>query len=616
MKRNTLSLVQSIATAWFATPAACLTALALVACGGGGGDSPTEPVNTPAAPTLAVSTAIKTLVFNWAEVPQATSYRLFETQVSNSEVQLGADIPAGTTQYEHTVPLWTRGSAQYRLQACNAAGCSDSAVQTWSTALRNAAIGYVKASNTDSQDAFGNHIALSADGQTLAVGAPNEDGNAVGVNGQANNNGAPNSGAVYVYTRNGSQWVFQAYVKASNTNASDSFGTAVALSADGNTLLVGAPEEDSDAIGTNGNALSNAALSSGAAYVFQRSSGSWSQTHYVKASNTGAGARFGSAVALSGDGNWFVVGARGEDGMATGVNSVPVDYSANASGAAYAYQRTVTGWILRAYLKGNEASANDNLGRSVAISDDGSRVAVGAAGEDGSAAGVGGSVDNVSSNSGAVFLYARNGNAWSLEAYVKASNTDVGDFFGSDVALSGDGATLAVGAPFEASQSIGSLNGDQTDNSLMQSGAVYLFDLQNGVWVQRAYVKASNNRAGTRFGHAVSLSNDGRLLAVGAAFEDNSGLGFGVNALNNDESAPNSGAVYLLERMGNPWVFRHYLKAPNANAGDQFGDSVALSSDGSTLAVGATGEASNATGVGTGNLNDGSAPDAGAVYLF
>ena len=600
--------------------AACVSVLLLAACGGGGGGGsssapPPATVSPPAAPTLAVSPAIKSLVFDWAAVPQASHYRLFETLQGSSEVQLGADIAAGTTQYTHTVPLWSRRDAAYRLQACNTAGCTASATQTWTTALRNAAIGYVKASNTEAQDQFGRTVALSADGRTLAVGAPGEDSNAVGVDGQASNNSASNAGAVYVYIRTGSQWVFQAYLKASNTNGDDIFGSALSLSADGNTLVVGAPLEDSDAIGTNGNALSNAAPSSGAAYVFQRSGGTWSQTHYVKASNTAAGAQFGSSVAISGDGNWLVVGARGESGQATGVNGVPVNVNATASGAAYVWQRTNTGWILRAYLKANQATPFDNFGRSVAVSNDGSRVAVGASGEDGSATGVGGAVDNLIADSGAVFLFARNGSAWSPEAYVKASNPGDSDFFGAGLALSGDGATLAVGAYGEDSQAVG-VNGDQADNSMASSGAVYLFDLQNGLWAQRAYVKASNNRLNTAFGFAVSLSNDGRLLAVGAYGEANAGLGFGGNPLDNDGSASISGAVYLLERQINSWLFRHYLKAPNANAGDEFGYTVALSSDGSALVAGATGEASNATGVGTGNLNDGSAPGAGAVYLY
>src|SRR5258705_610793 len=107
---------------------------------------------------------------------------------------------------------------------------------------------YVKASNTDAADNFGTTIALSADGSTLAIGAPFEASSATGINGQDNNNSS-GSGAVYVFTRAGATWSQQAYIKASNTGPRDQFGKSVALSSDGSTLVVGAPEEESNATG-------------------------------------------------------------------------------------------------------------------------------------------------------------------------------------------------------------------------------------------------------------------------------------------------------------------------------------------------------------------------------
>src|SRR6185369_603680 len=90
-----------------------------------------------------------------------------------------------------------------------------------------------------------------------------------------------------------------AYLKASNTGASDLFGSSVALSADGSTLAVGAYQEASAATGIGGNQTDNSAGSAGAVYVFTRSGTTWSQQAYLKASNTGAGDFFGSSVALS-----------------------------------------------------------------------------------------------------------------------------------------------------------------------------------------------------------------------------------------------------------------------------------------------------------------------------
>ena len=180
-------------------------------------------------------------------------------------------------------------------------------------------------------------MALSSDGNTLAVGANGEDSNATGINGDQPNNSASEAGAVYVFTRSGSTWSQQAYVKASNTKAGDAFGRRVALSGDGNTLAVGAEDEKSNATGLNGDQSDNTASSAGAVYVFTRSGNTWSQQAYVKASNTTTNDLLGTSVALSGNGNTLAVGAQGEDSNATGINGDPTDNSANSAGAVYVY---------------------------------------------------------------------------------------------------------------------------------------------------------------------------------------------------------------------------------------------------------------------------------------
>jgi len=145
---------------------------------------------------------------------------------------------------------------------------------------------YLKASNAEAGDNFGQSVALDAD--TLVVGADGESSNATGVNGDATaqaNNEADDSGAVYVFVRSGTDWTQQAYIKASNTDWGDVFGYAVAL--DGNTLAVGAYLESSNATGVNGGATAqanNEADDSGAVYVFVRSGTDWSQQAYLKAS--------------------------------------------------------------------------------------------------------------------------------------------------------------------------------------------------------------------------------------------------------------------------------------------------------------------------------------------
>jgi hypothetical protein len=174
--------------------------------------------------------------------------------------------------------------------------------------------GYLKASNTNADDFFGLSVALSGD--TLVVGAAQERSGATGVNGEQADNSKPNAGAAYVFTRSGGVWTQQAYLKASNTDAGDGFGTSVAL--EGNTLVVGAPWERSNATGVNGNEADNSAPNAGAAYVFTRTAGVWTQQAYLKASNTNAGDSFGINVTLSGE--TLAVGAYTEASNATGVN--------------------------------------------------------------------------------------------------------------------------------------------------------------------------------------------------------------------------------------------------------------------------------------------------------
>ena len=127
---------------------------------------------------------------------------------------------------------------------------------------------YIKASNSGAGDRFGYAVSLSGDGNSLAVSARLEDSNAKGVNGEQNNNNVENSGAVYFFTRSGSTWQQQAYVKASNTGKDDEFGSSVSLSDDGNSLAVGAPSEDSNAKGVGGDQDNENASESGAVYLY------------------------------------------------------------------------------------------------------------------------------------------------------------------------------------------------------------------------------------------------------------------------------------------------------------------------------------------------------------
>jgi hypothetical protein len=165
------------------------------------------------------------------------------------------------------------------------------------------------------------------------VGASFESSAATGIDGDQTDNNAADSGAVYVFIRTNGVWRQQAYVKASNTEASDRFGLSIALV--GDTLAVGAVFESSAATEIDGNQTDNNAADSGAVYVFIRTNGVWSQQAYVKASNTEGFDLFGTSIALSGD--TLAVGAFFEASAATGVNGNQGDNSAPSSGAAYVF---------------------------------------------------------------------------------------------------------------------------------------------------------------------------------------------------------------------------------------------------------------------------------------
>jgi trimeric autotransporter adhesin len=335
---------------------------------------------------------------------------------------------------------------------------------------------YIKATNSGRSDGFGSAVALSFDGSILAVGAENEASAAPGINGDALDNTAPWAGAAYVFERSGISWEQTTYVKSSNPDIDDFFGSTLSLSADGQTLAVGAEGESSAADGVNADQNDDSAESAGAAYVFRRISGAWSQDAYIKAAHSERGDLFGGSVSLSANGASLAIAARSEDGGSSGVDGNPDNKSAINSGSAYLFSLHAAGWRQSAYVKASNPSAGDTFGWDISLSADGTALAVGAVAEDSAATGIDGAqTSETARSSGATYLYRLEGDKWLQRSYVKASNTNVNDQFGTGVALSRTGATLLVGAYHEASKATG-VNGDQNDNSAGSSGAAYLFE--------------------------------------------------------------------------------------------------------------------------------------------
>jgi hypothetical protein len=450
---------------------------------------------------------------------------------------------------------------------------------------------YLKASNTELKDRFGSSIAMSGD--TLVVGARDEDSGAIGVDGDQNDNSDQNSGAVYVFVRDGTSWSQQAYLKAppynefqfglsvaisgdtvvvgspgagptdmfpsgggaafvfvrtgttwsleavleaSNRDYNDWFGFSVSVS--GDTAVIGATKEDSAATGVNGDQHDNTGNNVGAAYVFVRRAEKWTQQAYLKPFSSDAFDLFGASVAVSGD--TIAVGASREDGGSTGTDGDPGDNSAYNSGAVYVFANEGTGWVQQAYVKASNTDKNDFFGRTLALSGD--TLVVGAWGEDSLATGVNGDEeDNDGYNAGAAYVFTREGTGWAQQAYLKASNTDSPDEFGGSVAVTGN--MLAVGAGWENGGATGP-DGDQSDNSALNSGAVYAFERSGATWGQSAYLKASNTGPGDLFGLSVAVSGD--TIVSGAVHEDS--LASGVNGKQTETSVTNdTGAAYVFD---------------------------------------------------------------------
>ena len=309
-------------------------------CGSGGSSFPSIP-----ALNLRSDAEFRLLRLSWDAFPETSYYRVSEAPTGSTSYTLVSSYVTDLTytfnirahQYE-----WEQ--SQFRVEACTGGNIviETSDPVTFPQLHSALATGYFKASNTNAGDRFGQALSASDDGNTLIVSAYCEESNATGVNGLQSDNSASRAGAVYVFNQTASEWSQQAYLKASNTEATDCFGWSVALSGDGNTLAVGAYNEDSAATGIDGSEADNSASDAGAVYVFTRVGNVWTQQAYIKASNTEAADFFGYSCSLSDDGDTLLVSAPLEDSGAMGVGGNEGDNTASASGAAYVFTRAGT----------------------------------------------------------------------------------------------------------------------------------------------------------------------------------------------------------------------------------------------------------------------------------
>ena len=447
---------------------------------------------------------------------------------------------------------------------------------------------YVKASvGAGTESAFGAGVSLSADGSTLAVGAPYDPSGALGVNADPTDRSRTDAGAAHVFVRSGVTWVQEAYLKPANAHAAVEFGRLVSLSKTGDTLIVGVPQDSDPKF-------------SGSAVVFRRVGGRWTEEGYLRSSLGGSGGQFGVSVALSDEGDTAVVGALHSAGHGTAGCEFATGAKDLCRGAAYVFERTNGRWEERAILRPPEWMSLPYpvldallMGTVVRVSGDGNVVAALA--------------------TGTLLTFTR-GPKWMFEAStaLPAPRHDPDPLIGfgprggysitpMSLAISSDGSTLAVGEP------------EPPARGETFASRVEVFARRDGNLSKTATVQPLASRPDAKFGWRVALSGAGERLAVGA-YADSGGQG-GTNPNPCASTVEGAGAAYLFALEGATWKERAFLKARRVNQAANFGRSVALDALGATLVVGAPGDPSNASGI-DGDESDTSTPYAGATYVF
>ena len=317
-------------------------------------------------------------------------------------------------------------------------------------------------------DAYGGSVALSANGLVMAVGAFAWEGTVT------------NQGVAYIYDWLGGTWAPRGSVLVSPAPVFAAYyGKSVALSSDGLVLAVGV-----DRWGTITD-------DRGGVYIYDWSGSAWVQRGDVLQASDGAAGDYFGKVAFANNGLTLVVGAQGwEDGATSGI------------GGVYIYDWSGSAWVQRgSVLKAADAAASDAFGSGVGISEDGLVLVVGAQGRDGGGY----------STKGGVYTFDWSGGAWVQRGSVLAPSEGTGIYFGASASLSGDGASLVVGATY-------------WDGELADQGAAYIYDLSGSSWIQSGSTLTSPAPvASARFGSGVALSGTGGVLAVGAYVDSGSG---------------------------------------------------------------------------------------------
>ena len=395
----------------------------------------------------------------------------------------------------------------------------------------------VRASDAAASDFYGVSTAISGDGNYAIAGADRND------------DGLADAGSAYILTRSGSTWTQQAKITAGDVVANDYFGRAVSISSDGTYAVIGKPRisgvgqayifvrsgstwtqqqkltqnGSSDSFGSSvsissdGNYAAIGALTAdgsgrGAVYIYSRSGSTWTMQQKLTSSDRADFDYFGKAVSINSDGTYVIATAYGDDDNGTD------------SGSAYIFTRSGSTWSQQAKIKPSDGHANAEFGGgqwntpgvSASINSDATYVIVGSYYK--------GELDSESASqqrTGAAYVFTRSGSTWTQQQKLLPSAIVAFTYFGNSVSINSDSTFAIIGA-----------HGDTT-----AAGAAYVFSRSGSTWTLERKITASDAQANDYFGLGVSLSSDAAYAIVGSIYEDG-GSG---------DPIANSGAAYFYE---------------------------------------------------------------------
>ena len=322
----------------------------------------------------------------------------------------------------------------------------------------------------------------------------------------------------------------EAKISAPDKTTTDVFGASVSLDGNGLRMAVGAQNLDI-----------NTVTAVGAVYIFVRTNNSntWSFEAKLIATDRLSGDALGSSVALSGDGLRVIAGTVFSDPGGT-----------TDAGAAYLWVRSGTTWTQEAKFTASDKLAIDHYGWSVTISNDGSRVAIGAP-----------SADSTVVDCGGVYIWLRSGTIWNFEVKLVTSDKVASGYFGISVAMTPDATRLVAGAYNTA------------PGSVAGAGTAYVWSRSGTTWTQEAILSASDKAAQDNFGICVSITTDGTRVAIGAFQADIGGI-------------TDCGAIYVYSRSGTTWTQEQKIAPSNSVTTGNFGRLFKISPDGLRIYAG------------------------------